>query len=102
MLSAQRDGQKGCPAPGLQQMHIAHGQPELAREMLAQGDVAARAPDAARLARWHLTEERLIDRVGPVRNTGDVYHEAGAGRPHVARVLPEWPFRLSHAGRHDA
>src|SRR2546426_3989184 len=81
-------------------MHVAHREPEIALEMLEQRDVAPGTADTARLARRHLAEEGLVDGVGPVRDGGDLDHEARARRPHIARVLAERPLVLPNTGGH--
>jgi hypothetical protein len=89
-------------APRLEQMHVAHGEPQLASEMLPEGDVATGAANAARFARRHLAEERLVDRIDAMGDRGHFDHEAGPGGAHVAGVFAERSLRLANAGGHDA
>src|SRR5437899_11908300 len=70
--------------------------------MLEQRHVAPGAADTARLARRHLAEEGLVDRIGAMGDRGDLDHEARPRRAHVARVLAERPLVLAYAGRHEA
>src|SRR5882672_8885275 len=83
-------------------MHVAHREPEIAREMLEHGDVATGASNTARLAGRHLAEEGLIDGIDPTGDAGDLHHEARTGGSHVARVFAERPFRLADARRHES
>lgn len=101
MIATDRDGEEGGAAPGLEEVDVADGKPEVPGEMLVERHVAPGPADATRRAGRHLAEEGLVDRIGPVRDRGDLDHEARAGGPHVARVLPERALGLADAGRQN-
>src|SRR5206468_7732313 len=84
------------------QMNVTHGEPQIPPQVLQERHVAPGAADTARLARRHLAEERLVDRIGAMGDRGDLDQKARPRRAHVARVLAEWPFVLAYAGRHEA
>ena len=100
-LLDRNDQVRGRPAV-FQQVHVPHRQAQILLEVLEQGRFTADRADATRFARRHLAQERLDDRLIPVRDAGDIDHIGHGRGAHVAGVFAERSLVLQFVRADDS